>query len=122
MNIIGFYLFSYFSITYCTVLNPAFGLQWIFNKAIYLSLKLFSKHLIEFKLSSHFNLLLLRISRGTETYMTPFTTGCTFTKMSFPICKKKGRYFKFKVNIFKLRFLANHMIYSVNRSRGKFDF
>ena len=31
MNIIGFYLFSYFSITYRTVRKPAFGLQWIFN-------------------------------------------------------------------------------------------
>ena len=40
MNIIGFYLFSYFSITYCIVRNPAFGLQWIFNKAIYLSIKI----------------------------------------------------------------------------------
>ena len=29
-----------FSIIYCTVRNPASGLQWIFNKAIYLSIYL----------------------------------------------------------------------------------
>ena len=36
-NITGFHLFSHSSITYGTVHNQAFGLQWIFNKAIYLS-------------------------------------------------------------------------------------
>ena len=36
------YLIAYFSIIYCTVRNPASGLQWIFNKAIYLSIRRFN--------------------------------------------------------------------------------
>ena len=59
--------FSYFSIMYCSVRNPAFGLQWIFNKAIYLSIYLSCKSLYE----NNRNLSIFYLDCSPFTHVNP---------------------------------------------------